>query len=43
VITGPDFDIVILKMPVCEMNRVAIIPADRFFEVDALAVFRGLA
>jgi hypothetical protein len=34
---------VILKMPLCEMNRVAIVPADQFFEVGAVAVFRDLA
>jgi hypothetical protein len=26
----------------CEMNRMAIVPANEFFELDALAVFRDL-
>jgi hypothetical protein len=29
-------------MPLCEMNRVAIVPANEFFELDAVAVFRDL-
>jgi hypothetical protein len=31
---------VILNDPLCEMNRVAIVPANEFFELDAVAVFR---
>jgi hypothetical protein len=34
---------VILNEPFREMNRVAIVPADQFFEVDAVAVFSDLA
>jgi hypothetical protein len=30
-------------MPLCEMNRVAIVPANEFFELDEPAVFRDLA
>jgi hypothetical protein len=41
--TGPDFYIVILNAPLCEMNRMTIIPAKEFFELDAPAVFRDLA
>jgi hypothetical protein len=39
-ITSPDFDIGILDAPLCEMHRVAIVPANQLFEVDAVAVFR---
>jgi hypothetical protein len=41
--TGPDFYIVILNAPLSEMNRMAIVPANEFFELDALAVFRDPA
>jgi hypothetical protein len=34
---------VILNVPLCEMNRVAIVPADQFFEGDAVTVFRNPA
>jgi hypothetical protein len=34
---------VILKKPLCEMNRVAIVPANEFLEPDTAAVFRDLA
>jgi hypothetical protein len=34
---------VILNAPPCVMNRMTIIPAKEFFELDALAVFRDLA
>jgi hypothetical protein len=27
----------------CEMNRMTIVPANEFFELDELAVFRDLA
>ena len=40
--TVPDLDIVILNEPLCEMNRVTIVPANEFFKLDALAVFRDL-
>jgi hypothetical protein len=42
-ITVPDFDIVILNEPLCEMNRMAVVPAYKFFELDAVAVFRDFA
>jgi hypothetical protein len=41
--TVPDLNIVILNAPLCEMNRVAIVPANEFLELDALAIFRDLA
>jgi hypothetical protein len=28
--------------PLCEMNRMTIVPANEFFELDTLAVFRDL-
>jgi hypothetical protein len=34
---------VILNAPLCEMNRMTIIPANEYFELDTLAVFRDLA
>jgi hypothetical protein len=34
---------VVPNVPLCEMNRMAIVPAKEFFELDALAVFRDLA
>jgi hypothetical protein len=34
---------VILNEPLCEMNRMAIVPANEFFELDTVAVFRDLA
>jgi hypothetical protein len=33
---------VILNAALCEMNRVTIVPANEFFELDAVAVFRDL-
>ena len=42
-IGSQDFDIAILNAPLCEMNRVAMVPANQLFEVDAVAVFRNLA
>jgi hypothetical protein len=41
-ITAPDFDIVILHQPLCEMHRVAIVPANEFFEADITASFPHL-
>jgi hypothetical protein len=41
--TVPDFDIVILNDPLCEMDRVTIVPTNEFFKLDAVAVFRDLA
>jgi hypothetical protein len=38
----PDFDIMVLNDPLCEMNRVAIVPANKFFELDAVAVLASL-
>jgi hypothetical protein len=34
---------VIPNVPLCEMNCVAIVPANEFFELDTPAVFRDLA
>jgi hypothetical protein len=34
---------VILNNPLCEMNRMTIVPANEFFKLDALAVFSDLA
>jgi hypothetical protein len=34
---------VILNDPLCEMNRVTIVPANEFLELDALAVCRDIA
>jgi hypothetical protein len=34
---------VILNDLLCEMNRMAVVPANEFFELDAAAVFRDLA
>jgi hypothetical protein len=34
---------VILNDLLCEMNRMTIVPANEFFKLDALAVFRDLA
>jgi hypothetical protein len=34
---------VISNDPLCEMHRVAIVPANEFFKLDAVAVFRDLA
>jgi hypothetical protein len=34
---------VILNASLCEMNRMAIVPANEFFELDAPAIFRDLA
>jgi hypothetical protein len=34
---------VILNDPLCEMNRVTIVPANEFFELNAVAVFRDPA
>jgi len=45
-VTGaaPNFDIVIsVHAALCEMNRMTIVPANEFFELDELAVFRDLA
>jgi hypothetical protein len=42
-IAVPDFDIVILNEPLCQMNRMAIVPANEFFKLDTAAVFRDLA
>ena len=39
-ITVPDFDVVILNDPLCEMDRVTIVPTNEFFKLDAVAVFR---
>jgi hypothetical protein len=33
----------LLNAPFREMNSVAVVPANEFFELDALAVFRDLA
>jgi hypothetical protein len=33
----------IMNASLCEMNRMAIVPANEFFELDALAVFCDLA
>ena len=33
----------ILNDPLCEMDRVTIVPANEFFKLDAVAVFRDLA
>jgi hypothetical protein len=41
--TGPDLYIVILNAPLCEMNRMTLIPANEYFELDTLAVFSDLA
>jgi hypothetical protein len=32
-----------MNASLCEMNRMAIVPANEFFELDALAVFCDLA
>jgi hypothetical protein len=32
-----------LNEPLCQINRVAILPANEFFELDTAAVFRDLA
>jgi hypothetical protein len=42
-LTVPDFDIVISNDPLCEMHRLAIVPANEFFELNAVTVFRDLA
>jgi hypothetical protein len=34
---------VIVNAPFCEMNSVTVVPANEFFELDTLAVFRDLA
>jgi hypothetical protein len=34
---------VILNEPLCQTNRVAIVPANEFLELDTAAVFRDLA
>jgi hypothetical protein len=34
---------VLLNAPFCELNSVAVAPANEFLELDALAVFRDLA
>jgi hypothetical protein len=34
---------VVTNASLCEMNRMAIVPANEFFELDALAVFHDLA
>jgi hypothetical protein len=34
---------VIFNDLLCEMNRMTIVPANEFFELDALAFFRDLA
>ena len=41
--TGPDFYIVILNAVLREMNCMAVVPANEFFELDAPAIFRDLA
>jgi hypothetical protein len=33
---------VILNAPLCEMNRMAIVPANEFVELDAMAVYGNL-
>jgi hypothetical protein len=34
---------VILNEPLCQMNCVAIVPANEFFKLNAAAAFRDLA
>jgi hypothetical protein len=34
---------VLLNVPLCEVDRMTVVPANEFFELDALAVFRDLA
>jgi hypothetical protein len=33
---------VTLNAPLCEINRMAIVPANEFFELNALAIFRDV-